>query len=104
MEKHFNQCLDSLFKHIVSRIGMLQVPHHGRAGNYDKAIACRDEILSGFTNFNSTHKANKFVRQIVHDFSVARKMFFEITEDYHARWELYLHCGGRIDERGLIWK
>lgn len=90
LENHFKKCLDSFLNNIMSRIGMLQVPHHGRSRNYNKAIACRKEILSGFTNFNSTYKASKFVKQIMHDFSVASKPFYQITENFHARWEMYV--------------
>ena len=91
MEAKFEHCIDLLVNYITSRIGMLQIPHHGRAGNYDKKIACKREIYSGFTNFNSTHKANKFVKQIVHDFSVTGRFFFQITEHFHSRMELYVH-------------
>ena len=93
METHFNKCLDALVKHITSRIGMLQIPHHGRQSCYNKAIACRDEIICGFTNFNSTHKKNGFVKQIVHDYSVTGRAFFQITEHFHSRMELYVRLG-----------
>lgn len=91
MEAKFEHCIDLLVKHITTWIGMLQIPHHGRAGNYDRKIACKREIYSGFTNFNSTHKANKFVKQIVHDFAVTGRLFFQITEHFHSRMELYVH-------------
>ncbi len=91
MEKHFDTCISSLIKHIIPVIGILQIPHHGRETCYNKAIACRKEIISGFTNFNSTHKANCFVKQILHDFSVSYRLFFQITEDYLSRMELYVH-------------
>lgn len=91
MEAKFEHCIDLLVKHITTWIGMLQIPHHGRAGNYDRKIACKREIYSGFTNFNSTHKANKFVKQIVHDFAVTGRLFFQITEHFHSRLELYVH-------------
>lgn len=90
MEAHFNKCLDALVNYITTSIGMLQIPHHGRQSCYDKAIACRGEIVSGFTNFNTTHKKNAFVKQIVHDFSVTGRMFFQITEHFHSRMELYV--------------
>lgn len=91
MEAKFEHCIDLLVKYITTRIGMLQIPHHGREGNYDRKIACKREIYSGFTNFNSTHKANKFVKQIVHDFAVTGRLFFQITEHFHSRMELYVH-------------
>ena len=90
MEAHFNNCLDALVNYITAKIGMLQIPHHGRQSCYNKAIACRAEIMNGFTNFNSTHKRNGFVKQIVHDFSVTGRMFFQITEHFHSRMELYV--------------
>ena len=90
MEARFNHCLDRI-KHILPCIGMLQIPHHGRASCYDKNIAIRGDIRSGFTNFNSTHKANKFVKQIVHDFMVTGRPFLQITEHFHSRMEIYVH-------------
>lgn len=90
MEVHFDKCLDSIVKYVLPQIGMLQIPHHGHATCYNKATVHRDFIRSGFTNFNSTHKANKFVKQIVHDFSVMGKIFFQITEHFHSRLELYV--------------
>ena len=91
MDAHFEKCLESLIQYITPYIGMLQIPHHGRKSCYDWAIAGRKEILTGFTNFNSTHKANKFVMQIVHDFSVTNRPFFQVTEYYHSRLEMYVH-------------
>lgn len=90
MDAHFNKCLDALVKYINAKIGMLQIPHHGRQSCYDKATACRSEIITGFTNFNSTHKKNRFVKQIVHDFSVTGRMLFQITEHFHSRMEMYV--------------
>lgn len=90
MESHFNKSLDVLVKYITTEIGMLQIPHHGRQSCYDRAIACRGDIMSGFANFNSTHKRNGFVKQIVHDFSVTGKLFFQITEHFHSRMELFI--------------
>ena len=90
MEARFNHCLD-IITHILPCIGMLQIPHHGRASCYNKVIALRREIRSGFTNFNSTHKANKFVKQIVHDFMATGRPFFQITEYFHSRMEMYVH-------------
>ena len=91
MEPRFEHCMDLLVSHISSYIGMLQIPHHGRQGNYNAKIACKNEILSGFTNFNSTYMANKFVKRIVQDFSMSGRMFFQITEHFHSRMELYVH-------------
>jgi len=91
MDVHFEHCIDSFTKYIIPCIGMLQIPHHGRATCYNPAIVQRGDILAGFTNFNSTHKANKFVKQIVHDFSVLGKIFVQITEHFHSRLELYVH-------------
>lgn len=90
MEGHFANCLDFILKNIVSRIGLLQIPHHGRQSCYNKGIACQKGILAGFTNFNATHKANKFVKQIVHDFSMSSRFFYQITEDFHSRLEVYI--------------
>jgi Predicted exonuclease of the beta-lactamase fold involved in RNA processing len=91
MEKHFERCLDLLARSLKIQIGMLQIPHHGRQSCYNMVIADREDILSGFTNFDSTDKKNKFVKQIVHDFSVSERLFFQITEDYHSRLEMYVH-------------
>lgn len=91
MEKHFERCLDLLARFLKVQIGLLQIPHHGRQSCYNKVIADREDILSGFTNFDYTDKKNKFVKQIVHDFSVNGRLFFQITEDYHSRLEMYVH-------------
>ena len=91
MEPRLEHCMDLLVSHISSYIGMLQIPHHGRQGNYNAKIASKNEILSGFTNFNSMYKANKFVKRIVQDFSMSGRMFFQITEQFHSRMELYVH-------------
>ena len=99
MEAKFEHCIDLLVKHITSWIGMLQIPHHGRAGNYDQKIASKREIYSGFTNFNSTHKTNKFVKRIVHDFAITGRHFFQITEHFHSRMELYVHLMVEEDRR-----
>ena len=93
MEAHFNKCLDALVRYMTAKIGMLQIPHHWRQSCYDKTIACRAEVVSGFTNLNSTHKKNGFVKQIVHDFSVTGRMFFQITEHFHSRMEIYVRLG-----------
>lgn len=93
MERHFNHCLDLLIKHVTQCIGMIQIPHHGREGNYDKTVVQRSEVLSGFTNFNSTHKANRYVKKILNDFLMNGKSFFQITEHFHSRMELYVRLG-----------
>lgn len=102
MESRFERCLTLLVNHISSYIGMLQIPHHGRQGNYDAKIAGKGEIVSGFTNFNSTHKANKFVKKIVQDFSMSGKMFFQITEHFHSRMELYIHLCVRKGQYKIV--
>lgn len=89
LESHFKRCLDLLIGRVVPYIGMLQVPHHGREGNYNRDIACMGEIMSGFTNFNTTHIDSKFVKQIVHDYSFNKRAFFQITEHFHSRLEVY---------------
>lgn len=91
MEGHFDKCLSTLINKITPVIGIMQIPHHGRETCYDKTIVCRKKIFSGFANFNSTHKANNFVKQILHDFSVTCRLFFQITEDFLSRMELYVH-------------
>ena len=93
MESNFNTCLDFIKQHILPYIGLLQIPHHGRSTCYNKAVVQRKDIYLGFTNFNSTHKANKFVKQIMHDFSIEGKEFFQITEHFHSRMEFYMRIG-----------
>ena len=93
MERHFNHCLDLLIKHVTPCIRVIQIPHHGREGNYDKSVVQRSEVLSGFANFNSTHKANRFVKKILNDFLMNGKFFFQITEHFHSRMELYVRLG-----------
>lgn len=63
MEKQFDACIRAIIRYVTLIIGILQTPHTpwGEAC-YNKAIACREEFNSGFTNFNSTHEADCFVK------------------------------------------
>ena len=70
-------------------IEMIQIPHHGREKNYCKRIL-NENITCGFTNFSTKYKANVFVKQITKDFCLRQKPFFEITEDFHSCFELYV--------------
>lgn len=85
MEDHFFKCLDAIISSIKRPICLLQIPHHGRENNYDEKVLSMP-IQSVFINFNSTHKANNFVKKIEKDCLSISRPCFEITQEKDSRF------------------
>ena len=85
MEDHFFKCLDAIISSINRPICLLQIPHHGRENNYDEKVLSMP-IQSVFINFNSTHKANDFVKKIEKDCLSISRPCFEITQEKDSRY------------------
>lgn len=90
MEDHFFKCLDAIISSINRPICLLQIPHHGRENNYDEKVLSMP-IQSVFINFNSTHKANDFVKKIEKDCLSISRPCFEITQEKDSRYTQKVH-------------
>lgn len=90
MEDHFFKCLDAIISSIKRPICLLQIPHHGRGNNYDEKVLSMP-IQSVFINFNSTHKANDFVKKIEKDCLSISRPCFEITQEEDSRYTQKVH-------------
>lgn len=69
-----------------SKIGMMQIPHHGSSHCYNQGISSTPLVYSSFLNFSP--KKNDISSVICENFSQNNKSVFLITKDCNSRFVL----------------
>ena len=73
-----------------TRVGVMQVPHHGSRRCYPVQMANRNDEFTemAFVNCNPLHSQKIFDSNIIGDFIRNCKELLLVTDDYHSRVEM----------------
>ena len=84
IEKIINLCLG-----IDSKLGLLQIPHHGSKNSYDDKLLTSPRFFAGFTNYDPYYRQRIFDDNLAMKFAINRKPLILVTRDYCSKYEEY---------------
>ena len=84
IEKIIDQCLG-----IDSKLGLLQIPHHGSKNSYDNKLLTSPRFFAGFTNYDPYYRQRIFDDNLAMKLSLNNHPIVHVTKDYCSKYEEY---------------